>query len=128
MLLTNPPRIPSNIFLNASLPALGIFNTWNIRLIRVVMTALHPVGGADSATVTISLDFLKAFSPPRSYTPPWPINCLMHSTGGCASYFSCNGMLMSSIIRIPLLYPAIGPTTPRCPEPLNEFSINFCVI
>lgn len=99
----NPPRMPSKIFRNDSLDALGMLSTWNILLMRVVITALQPVGGADSATVTMFLDCLKSLAPARSYTPPWPMNCRMHSTGGCARYFSSSGMLMSSIIRIPFL-------------------------
>lgn len=66
MLLIKPPRIPSKIFLKDSLDALGRLSTWNILDIRVVITALQPVGGAESATVTMFLAVLKLFSPARS--------------------------------------------------------------
>jgi len=91
---------------------------------RLDSLALDPVGGAAQQTVTILLTtFFSLLA--LSYSAPKPINCLMSSTGGCASYTSCNGMFTSSIIRMPFTNPAEGPITFLVPTPLNLSSINF---
>jgi len=105
----------------------GIFNIWKNFENLFDSLALLPVGGDATQTTTIDFTVFTSFVT-RSYTSPKPINCLISSTGGCASNSSGIGILTSSIIIIPELKPGDGPMTFLIPTPLNLSSIYFCVI
>jgi hypothetical protein len=77
-----------------------MFRIWKNFENRLLSLALLPVGGDATHTVTMFLTVLGSLDT-RSYTSPKPINCLISSTGGCASNSSGCGMLTSSIIMMP---------------------------